>query len=158
MASPKFSDQANLGLLLMRLMLGAVFMFHGAQKLFGMFEGPGLRGFAGFLEQLEVPMPMAAALAASLAEFVGGLSLATGIGARLMAIPLVITMLVAVYKVHPNAFSGKHNGMEYPLTLAAMTAGVGLIGPGNWTLLVPKRKKSRAASSSTAEPRNAREK
>jgi putative oxidoreductase len=154
MSSARNSTPANLGLLLMRVMLGAVFSFHGAQKLFGAFDGDGLKAFAASLESMQVPWPMESALAAALTEFVGGLALATGIGARVMAIPLVITMLVAIVKVHPNAFSARKNGMEYPLTLAVMTAGIGLLGPGSWTLLVPKRKKSRPAPSERKSPEN----
>ena len=54
-------------LLLIRLMLGVVFVFHGSQKLFGFFEGPGIEGFAGYLSSLDVPLPLLNAWLASLA-------------------------------------------------------------------------------------------
>ena len=132
------SLQAHLtdaGLFSIRAITGIVFSFHGAQKLFGVFGGPGIDGFAGFLGSLNVPLPTLNAYLAGGAEFFGGLALLTGIAARLFTLPLVITMLVASFMVHGGAFSAQANGMEYPLTLALVTLGIGLTGPGRWTAL-----------------------
>lgn len=156
MSAARYSPAANLGLLLMRLMLGAVFLFHGSQKLLGTFGGPGLRGFADYLEKIQFPLPMTSAVLASLAEMAGGFTLATGVGTRLLAIPLVFVMLVAVYRVHANAFDSRQGGMEYPLTLAVMVAGIALIGPGNWTLGPLKKRRSRPAAQTPSESRAAR--
>ncbi|HOO16625.1 MAG TPA: DoxX family protein [Phycisphaerae bacterium] len=102
----------DVGLFLIRVLPGIVFLFHGSQKLFAWFGGPGLGTFGEFLAARGVPAPLLAATLATLAEFVGGLSLLTGIGLRLMAIPLFVTMMVACFLVHPQAFSGEHDGME----------------------------------------------
>lgn len=123
-------NSTNLGLLLIRVMLGVIFVFHGSQKLFGVFGGPGLEGFAGFLTQLHVPVPMVSAVLAAVAEFGGGLALLLGAGTRLAVIPVVITMLVAAFKVHGSAFSVQAGGLEYPLALAVITAAIGLTGAG----------------------------
>lgn len=122
------------GLLGMRLMLGVVFMYHGSQKLFGAFGGSGIDGFAGFLASIGVPLPTLNAYMAGGAEFFGGLLLAAGVFARLASIPVIFTMLVAAFTVHGGAFGAQNNGLEYPLTLAVFTAGIGLIGPGRLTL------------------------
>ena len=39
-------------LLIARVVVGAIFTVHGAQKLFGAFGGPGIEGTAGFFEQI----------------------------------------------------------------------------------------------------------
>lgn len=122
------------GLLGMRLMLGVVFMYHGSQKLFGAFGGPGVEGFAGFLASMGMPLPTLNAYMAGGAEFFGGLLLAVGVAARLASVPVAFTMLVAAFMVHGSAFSSQNNGLEYPLTLAVFTLGIGLIGPGRLTL------------------------
>ncbi len=54
--------QPDLGLLLVRLMVGVVGMFHGSQKLFGLFGGRGVQGFADSLETLGIPLPLASAV------------------------------------------------------------------------------------------------
>ncbi len=128
----KISDRvqktmADSGLLVMRVTLAVVFMYHGSQKLFGLFGGSGIDGFAGFLASLGIPLPTLNAYLAGGAEFFGGLLLLIGVGARLASVPLTVTMLVAAYAMGTG-------GMEYPLVLAFIVAGLGLIGPGRFTL------------------------
>lgn len=124
----------DLGLLLMRIMVGVVFIFHGSQKLFGAFDGPGIQGFAGYLESLGVPLPVVSSVLAGCAEFFGGIVVLLGTGLRIGAVFPMIVMLVAVTQVHAGRFSVENNGMEYPLTLAAVLAGLILTGPGRLTL------------------------
>jgi putative oxidoreductase len=147
------NSSRDLGLLLIRTMVGVVFVFHGSQKLFGAFGGAGMEGFTGFLTQLEVPYPALNAYMAAMAEFAGGLALILGLGTRFVAIPLVVTMLVASFTAHRGAFA-LPSGMEYSLSLAVISAGLGLTGAGRWSLdrwfsqqLAP------AATSGKIEPR-----
>lgn len=128
------STALDLGLFLIRLILGIVLMYHGSQKIFGWFGGPGIAGFAGFLEKLQVPVPLISAWMAACAEFFGGLLILIGLGTRLIAIPVVITMLVAIITVHRHAFGSENGGMEFPLTLAVVTAGIALTGAGRFSL------------------------
>lgn len=130
----KLVHRPDLGLLLARLMLGAVGVFHGAQKLFGAFGGGGLKGFAGFLGSLNVPLPSLSALLAALAEFLGGILIALGLFTRASALAFAFTMLVAIVLVHPSAFSAANNGMEFPLTLLVLSLTLFFAGPGRFTL------------------------
>lgn len=123
----------DVGLLLIRSMVGVVGVFHGAQKLFGAWGGPGVSGFAGYLETLGVPLPHASAVLASTAEFFGGLLLILGLFPRLAAIPFMATMLVAIIKVHPDTFSGA-GGMEFPLTIAVVLLGIVFAGGGRYAV------------------------
>lgn len=127
----------DLGLFLMRAMLGVVFVFHGGQKLFGLFGGYGLEATAGWMESIGIPLPMVSAALASSTEFFGGLALLTGLGLRLASVPLTITMIVAA--LTHTGFSAQTGGMEYPLTLAIVTAGLGLTGGGRLALSWPRR-------------------
>lgn len=139
------------GLFLIRAMVGVVFVFHGAQKLFGVWGGPGLEGFTGFLTQLQVPMPAVSAVLAGVAEFGGGLLLIAGLATRLAAVPLIITMLVAAFHVHGQAFA-LPTGMEYALTLGVVTLGLALTGPGGLSVdaLVGQRLAPAFAQKSTS--------
>ena len=140
----------DVGLLLIRVLPGVVFTYHGAQKVFGAFGGPGMEGFAGWLASMNVPMPTVSAWAAGLTEFLGGIALILGLGVRIVGLPLTVTMLVAAFMVHGKAFSAQNNGMEYPLTLAFIAAGLALTGAGRISLdaLIrgrPRNQKSRTA-------------
>jgi hypothetical protein len=69
----------DFGLLLIRGIIAAVLMFHGSQKLFGWFEGPGIDGFTKTLVDMEkIPQPEVAAYLSAGTEFVGGLLLLVG--------------------------------------------------------------------------------
>lgn len=129
----RIPKQPNLALFLVRTMLAGVFIFHGAQKLFGAFDGPGIDGMAAFNESLGIPMPVISAYMAGATEFFGGFILLIGTGARLAAIPMVFTMLVASFVAH-SGFDIQKGGMEYSLTLAVFLAAIAIGGPGEWTI------------------------
>jgi putative oxidoreductase len=122
----------DLGLFLIRLMVGTVLLYHGSGKLFGAFGGPGLDGFAGWLGSLNIPMPMVSAFLAASAEFFGGLGILLGLWIRWTALPAAFTMLVAAFTAH-SGFDGQQGGMEYPLTLAFVLIGLALTGSGRLT-------------------------
>jgi len=125
----------DLGLLIIRLVIGLLFVGHGAQKLFGWFGGYGLKGTGGWLDSIGVKPGVAMALVAGLGELVGGLLFATGVGFWAGAILIAITMLVAIVKVHgQNGLWATQNGYEYNLTLIAVAIGLALIGPGAYVL------------------------
>jgi len=124
------SHTQDCGLLLIRVIVGVIFVFHGGQKLFGLWDGSGLAAFAAFLEQYKVPAPAVAAVLAGAAEFFGGVALITGIYMRAAVVPLAVTMGAAVWLVHRSAFALAENGMEYPLTLGVVLLGLAMTGPG----------------------------
>ena len=123
------------GLFLVRAMLAAVFVFHGGQKLFGWFGGYGVEGTAGFFASVGIPLPYLSVLAAGGAEFFGGILLLLGLFVRPAAAVMSVTMLVATVVVHlPHGFDARGNGAEYPMTLAAVLAGLALLGGGRWAV------------------------
>ena len=121
---------ASLGLLMLRIMAGVVFVVHGGQKLFLI----GLPGFAVSLAQLGIPAPPVAAVIVTLVEFVGGALLIIGLFARYAAALIAIDMLVAVLTVHlPRGFFNPR-GFEYPLTLMVVNLALMLLGAGAWSI------------------------
>ena len=120
------------GLLLLRLVVGLLFAAHGAQKLFGWFGGGGPQGTAQFFASLGYRWPAAMAIVAGLAEFGGGLSLASGFLTPLAAFLLTVVMLNAIATVvWPKGFLG---GYEFELTLAAVAVALAATGPGELSL------------------------
>jgi putative oxidoreductase len=125
----------SLGLLLIRLVIGILFIGHGAQKLFGWFGGHGIKGTGGWFESIGMKPGVALALFAGLAELVGGLLFAFGFLTPLAGILIAGTMVVAIVKVHgPNGLWSTQNGYEYNLILLVVAIGIALIGPGQYAL------------------------
>jgi putative oxidoreductase len=125
----------NIGLLLLRIVVGLLFAGHGAQKLFGWLGGRSMAGHIGIIERLGMsPAPVWAWISA-LAEFLGGLGLLFGLLTPLAAVALVGTMIVAIVKVHwPKGVWNTNGGIEFPLTMATVAFVVGLTGPGFYSL------------------------
>jgi putative oxidoreductase len=125
----------NVGLLMLRIVVGLLFVGHGLQKLLGVFGGPGLRGHANHLERLGIRPALFWALVSALGEFLGGLGFALGLLTPVAAAVLMGNMLVAIVKVHwANGLWNANRGIEWPLVLATVTFVVGLTGPGYYAL------------------------
>ena len=127
----------DVGLFVLRLALGVIFIAHGGQKLFGLFGGPGLSATIDTFDKfLGIPAPLA--YLAVFTEFFGGLALVSGLFSRLAGLGLAVTMVVATIKARlANGFfltSGPppyHTiGYEYNLALFAMALAVVFTGPG----------------------------
>ena len=125
----------EIGLLVLRLVVGLGFAAHGAQKLFGAFGGHGLEGTAGFFEGIGLRPGRLHAWAAGSAEFFGGLLIALGLATPFAAAALIAVMTAAVLSVHlPNGFFVAGNGYEYNLVLVAAVFALAAIGAGDWSL------------------------
>ena len=124
------------GLLALRVVLGLVLAGHGAQKLFGWFGGGGPRGTAGmFGQHLRFRAPLVVAVVGGLAEFGGGLLLATGLLTPLAALGIAAVMINAVATVHwPNGFWATKGGYEYNLIILTAVVALAATGPGRYSL------------------------
>jgi putative oxidoreductase len=125
----------NLGLLILRLTVGVLFMGHGAQKLWGMFGGHGLAATGGFFEGLGLRPGRLHASLAGLSELVGGLLLALGLLTPVAAALLSAVMLMAISTVHASkGVWATEGGYEYNLVLLAAVFAVSATGAGEWSL------------------------
>jgi putative oxidoreductase len=125
----------DLGLLMIRLVIGVLFIGHGAQKLFGWFGGYGLKGTGGWFDSIGMKPGVTMALIAGLSELIGGSLFALGLLTPLAGILIAGTMAMAIMKVHAaNGLWATANGYEYNLTLLAVAIGIALIGPGRYAL------------------------
>ncbi len=120
------STKAALGLTLLRVAVGLVFLAHGAQKLF-VFGLPGVTGAFG---HMGVPLAGVVGPLVALLEFLGGLALVIGLLTRLAAFGLAIDMLGAIVLVHARNGFFLPNGFEYAFSLLAATVALLLTGPG----------------------------
>ncbi len=125
----------GLGLLIIRFVGGLTIAAHGAQKLFGWFGGPGFTKLEqGFQNQGFKPAWLWVCFVI-LGELGGGLSFALGFLTPVGAAGIFGAMLMAIFKTHwKNGFWNSKRGYEFPLSLLAMSVGIGLAGPGIYSL------------------------
>jgi putative oxidoreductase len=125
----------DIGLLLVRVAVGAWLAAHGAQKLFGWFGGYGLVGTGGFFESLGFRPGRFFAAAAGFTEVTGGLLLALGVLGPLGPALIISVMVVAIATVHwPHGMFAQNNGLELPLLYAVVAAGLALTGYGAYSV------------------------
>ncbi len=124
------TQRLNLGLTILRTILGVVFFAHGAQKLFVY----GLDGVAGAFAGMGVPLAEIAGPAVAFVEFLGGLALILGLFTRFAGLAVAAVMLGAMLLVHlPQGFFAP-GGVEFVLTLFAGALAVALTGPGAYSV------------------------
>jgi putative oxidoreductase len=145
----KWHGGLDLGLLILRIMLGGTMGAHGLQHLFGVFGGPGVAGFArvldgfGFTSQTTL-----LSWITGIAEVGGGLLVILGLFTPLGAAALLgVTVNVVYAKFHGGFFLGRGNspggGFEFELVLSALSLALLFTGAGRVSLDVntPWRRK-----------------
>jgi len=136
--SEALSKLNDLPLLLIRLVLAYGFYVPAMMKL------DDVGAIAEWFDSLGVPAPTFNAYLATFTEAAGVLLLSLGLGTRLIAIPLMVTMLVAIKTVHwENGFNASDNGYEIPLYYLVMLLLLLCSGPGRLSLdhLIARRLK-----------------
>jgi len=124
------SNNNDIAPLILRLILGVIFIGHGWGKLFG--EG-NPAGFAGWLGSMGLEPSYLLAVAAGLAETLGGALLIAGLFTRAAASSLVIVMLVAIGFVHLDAGMFGKGGYEFQLLLLAGVISLLIQGAGKYS-------------------------
>jgi putative oxidoreductase len=140
----------DLGLLILRITLGTIFVIHGYPKVFGgtgktapaplrrhlgpgfdqAMERGGIENFSKMVGGMGLPQAGKMAWAGALAELVGGALLVLGWLSRPAALALCSNMGLAVGKVHwKNGLVGQ-GGYEFPLVCLAGLLAIVLGGPG----------------------------
>ena len=127
----------------LRLIVGFGFLAHGAAKL---SRGPA--GFGKLLQAIGVPLPVPTAWMVTLIEVFGGLAILAGAFVAITSVPLIGSMLVAMFTIHVHfGFSAVNTigltpsgpvfgppGYEINLLYIAALIAIALGGPGAWSV------------------------
>lgn len=119
----RFCYNRDLGLLLIRVATGLIFLVHGWEK-FGNLAGTGM-----MMAHLGFGFDMGYFITAL--EIIGGVFLIAGIGTRIVGVLFGVEMTVAALAV--GAGHG-FNGYEFEMLLAAISFGLALAGSGRYSL------------------------
>lgn len=124
----------DLGLLILRLSLGGLFIAHGAQKLFGVLGGPGPDGFAQALSKMGFQQSATLSLVTGGTELGGGALLVLGLFTPLAAAGILGVMANAIFLNFGSGFFAAQGGIEFEAVLAALALGLMFTGPGRVAL------------------------
>jgi putative oxidoreductase len=125
----------RLGLTALRATVGAIFVAHGTQKLFGWFNGPGLDGMAQGFEAMGLKPGKRNAVVAGVSETAGGAMLAAGFLTPAGAAATIGVMNEAIRTVHlSKGFFNTDGGYEFNLLLGASAFALADTGSGPWSL------------------------
>ena len=134
-----FRTSNDVAPLILRVLLGAVILPHGAQKVLGWFGGHGFEGTMGFFTGT-LGIPALFAFLAIAAESAGALALIAGFFTRVAAVGVAAVMAVAMTMHAQHGFfmnwSGaqKGEGIEYHLLAAGIALVLVIVGGGKWAL------------------------
>jgi putative oxidoreductase len=115
----------DIPLLLLRLLLA--YGFYGpAMRKIQNFEGT-----AQWFESMNYPFPLFSAYLAGVTELLGVFLLLLGLGTRIISLPLMFVMGVAIFNVHwAGGFAAANNGFEIPLYYLLMLLTLTVFGSG----------------------------
>ena len=126
----------DVSLLFLRVIVGVIFFAHGAQKVFGVWDGPGLSAMMGPPGPPPSPgMGPVLGFLVSIGECFGGLGLIVGILTRFSAASLIVIMIGAIAMVHgKHGFFLHKQGFEYNLALIGLLIPILLCGAGRFSI------------------------
>lgn len=127
-------SQEDVGLLALRIVVGGIYIAHGARKLGWRSTKGGFKRFRDSIAGRGYRPATLWALSAVLAETIGGLLAVAGLLTPLAGAMLLAQSVTILALVRARGFWVEDMGVEYPLMLGTAALGVALVGPGRLSL------------------------
>jgi putative oxidoreductase len=125
------STSSSWAMVPLRLALGVAFIGHGAQKVFGSFNGPGWAKWTSLSQAVPFPFMRPTWLwlgAAAISELLGGVLVLLGLLTRVGAFLIICVMVTAIASQWPAFFAPA--GMELAVAMLAMALALLIAGGG----------------------------
>lgn len=128
---PVNASGIDIGLLLLRLVVGGMMIGHGAQKAFGAFGGLGLDGTAPLFEQWGFRPGRRNVLLAATVELIAAPMLILGLATPIACAMIIGVLIVAASVTVENGLWATRGGFELPMIYALVTVALAFTGPGH---------------------------
>jgi putative oxidoreductase len=129
-----WNGATDFGLLILRFAVGGTFFAHGMQKVFGLWGGPGVTGFAGNLQRFGYEQAATLSWVGGIAELVAGAFVVLGVVTPFAAGGLLAIKINAVLVKMGSGFfitsAAGANAVELDVVLGLAAAALVLTGPG----------------------------
>jgi putative oxidoreductase len=100
-----------------------------------MMKVRNLEGVAQWFAGMHYPFPMVSAVLAMSTEVLGVILVTLGLATRIIAIPMMFILVVAIFTTHiSNGFAAGNNGYEIPVYYLLMLFSLVVYGPGKFSL------------------------
>jgi putative oxidoreductase len=123
----------DIGLLVLRAIVGIIFVVHGAGDIFEAGVSSNVENY----REAGIPLPALSAPFAAYVQFLGGLALIAGLLSRLVTLGMVVVMAGALVFVHagePIPIGQDGSGSGFALIMGAASLAIVLAGPGRFSL------------------------
>lgn len=119
---------------MLRIVLGAILIPHGCQKLFGWFGGMGFVRFSALFDQLGYKPGVFWVVVVGLTELAGGIMLILGLFTRFAAAGVVIFMVNAIWFTSAKGFFWTAGGSEFSILILAVALVFLVRGGGEFSI------------------------
>ncbi|UYM03842.1 DoxX family protein [Solicola gregarius] len=125
------SRRYDIALVVVRVVLGLVFVMHGWQK----YDTYTIDGVESMFDGMGVPFAYPSAVAVTMLELAGGVALVIGVLTRPIAVLFALNMAGALYFAHWDAgFYATNGGYELVLVLGVLSAMFATVGAGRYSV------------------------